>query len=603
MNKKRLQVLPAILFGFAALCLLASFTMPPDDTAGPSKPIPEKIGMVDSIQSKTLATSNTPKNVSTEPKHSPEHKADSTIAEPTHEDAQKSQERDTHVVIDEQTFPRRVYKPLMIPNDPQASQWWVTNTNLDKAWDTPRGSAETVLAIIDTGFGLAHEEFAGRWYMNAGETGPATTEAASQLNCTDRGLPLDRSCNLIDDNGDGIVDNESGATTKQNPSRLNCTAQGIPLNKNCNRIDDDANGFIDDVRGWDFVNHDNSSQAGEINPTGSGTTHGTMVAGVAAATGNNGRGLAGADWGTKILPIQALDDDSYGDTNSVGRAIYYAIDRQVDVINLSLGSVSPDSYVENAVQAALSAGILVVAASGNENCDCMLYPARYPEVLAVGANGTDSQPAGFSSYGANLDMLAPGVSLTTTTWLSYNQTAAYAGGVNGTSFASPLVAGMATRILSHQPNATPLQLMAALTETSNRFNITAGVPHNTTYGHGRLDAQAATQRMTIARNPALLYSFNPVSKGNYLDSTNQHEASSSYVAHNCSQPTTRLFDLKKSSDIFFSINQTERVKAQSNGFTSSTFTWLCLSQPHDAPGNIRSLNIFQEFRNLHSVKR
>ncbi|HSH55209.1 MAG TPA: S8 family serine peptidase, partial [Candidatus Limnocylindrales bacterium] len=352
------------------------------------------------------------------------------------------------VYIDEKPYPLRTYKPLVLPNDPSADQWWVTQTGLDKAWDIPRGSGETVLAIIDTGFGLKHEEFANRWHTNSGESGITATEDPSSLNCTGRSLPISAACNLIDDNGDSVVDNETGTAIYENPSRLNCTDQGKLLDKSCNRVDDEGNGFVDDTTGWDFINYDNSVQAGELNPTGSGTTHGTLVAGVAAATGNNAKGIAGVDWGTKIMPLQALDDDSYGDTRSVGRAINYAVKQGVDVISLSLGSDSPDPYVETAVQAATAAGILVLAASGNDGCDCISYPARYSEVIAVGALNTSSLPASFSSFGAGLDILAPGTSITTSTWSNTNPTSAYASGVSGTSFATPLAAGLATRLLS-----------------------------------------------------------------------------------------------------------------------------------------------------------
>ena len=111
------------------------------------------------------------------------------------------------VAADGTSYPNHEYKALAIPNDPSASQPWVAQANLSAAWDTPRGSSPTLLAIIDTGFALKHLEFAGRFYTNPGESGPTNSEAPSRLNCTDQHIPLDKSCNLIDNNGDGIISN------------------------------------------------------------------------------------------------------------------------------------------------------------------------------------------------------------------------------------------------------------------------------------------------------------------------------------------------------------------------------------------------------------
>jgi len=186
-------------------------------------------------------------------------------------------------------YPIREYKLLLTPNDPNATQWWTTSTGLEQAWGIGNGSTPTTIAIIDTGFDLGHEEFSGRWYQNTGELGVATTEAPSDYNCSDQSIALDAACNNIDDNFNGVVDDEFGATTAENPSRLNCTDRSLALDKSCNLLDDDGNGLADDVTGWDFVNFDSVVEAGETNPLGSGTRHGTEVTGVAAATGNNGR--------------------------------------------------------------------------------------------------------------------------------------------------------------------------------------------------------------------------------------------------------------------------------------------------------------------------
>lgn len=506
---------------------------------------------------------------------------------------------ETYVTLNEKQYPLRTYKALAAPNDPLASQWWVTNTRADQSWDIPSGPKQTTLAIIDTGFALKHEEFANRWYVNAGESGVAAQEAASTLNCADRGLALSASCNLIDDDHDGIVDEESGTASYQNPSRLNCTALGRQLDKSCNRIDDDSNGYIDDVSGWDFMNFDNLPQAGELNPAGGGTQHGTWVTGLAAGTGNNGKGVAGVDWNTKVLPIQALDDDSNGDTRSVGRAIYYAVGQHVDVISLSLGSDQPDDFVRGAVQAALKQGIVVVAAAGNDACDCMVYPANYPEVISVGALNNSNQLASFSSFGQNLDILAPGTNLTSANWQSTNQTSAYSSGLNGTSFAAPLVSGMLSRLKSWQPTATPLQLTAALTENTNRLSLPVNTPHDLHYGFGTLDIARASQRLATPKTD-FSYTFGPVSRGGSLNAASPVEPlgnTFTYACENGVVGSTAIYEEIKNTATFFTVSKIENQQAVDAGYSSGLFMYACVRQPNDGPNVMHNLDVFKEFRN------
>lgn len=500
------------------------------------------------------------------------------------------------VEIDNKLYPLRTYKTTALPNDPSANQWWVQQTKLPQAWDIPQGTYQTKLAVIDTGFALNHEEFDNRWLKNDGEMGATTTEAASRLNCTDRGITLDASCNLIDDDFDTIVDNESGATSLENPSQLNCTDQSIPLTKECNRIDDDSNGYIDDILGFDFVNYDNSTQAGETNPDGDGTTHGTLTAGIAAATGNNGKGIAGVDWQTKILPIQALDDDSYGDTRSVGRAIYYAVSQNVDVINLSLGSAAPDTYVRQAVQAATKKGITVVASAGNDGCNCMLYPANYPEAIAVGALDESNQRAYFSSYGANLDFTAPGTNLRSPTWSATNGRSSYQSGVAGTSFSAPLVSGLLTRLISQRSDMTPQQQYAAVSENLNRLGISSD--RTDTLGFGTVDANAASKRVTNPYTRDIRYAFTPVSLGNFLSNSSPTDELGTYSVHKCDDNkygTTKLYKLTKSGMKFYTASHVEAANAIASGYTSVLFAYVCMQQPQDQADTLRLLNIEREF--------
>jgi hypothetical protein len=484
-------------------------------------------------------------------------------------------------------YPLRQYTAASLPNDPQANQPWVSSANVSAAWDVPHGTAHTLLAIIDTGFALKHQEFTGRWYTNPGEVGPTTVEAPSRLNCTDRHLPLDKSCNLIDDNGDGIIDNESGPTTYEKPSQLNCTDRHLPLDKSCNLMDNDGNGLVNDVHGYDFANNNSSVQAGEVNPSGSGTHHGTYTTGVAAATGNNGVGIAGVDWSTTILPIQALDDNGSGNTAGVANAINYAVAQHANVISMSLGSSYDDPLVHQAVDRAIAAGIPVVAAAGNDGCNCMLYPANYPEVISVGAADANGNPASFSSYGANLKLLAPGVNLYTTDWQRGNQTSAYASGISGTSLATPIVAGLLTRLLSQQPNASPSQLMAALLENTNRSSLPISTPRNDSYGFGLIDAGKASRRMSTSYAPEQLYGFSSLSIGS--------EVAGGFT-YQCDTGSTAVYELSGGRSSF-TRSAIENTTAKSQGSSSSLFTYGCLSQPQDQPLLVRNINLSAEFLN------
>jgi len=503
------------------------------------------------------------------------------------------------VKINGQIFPLRRYKMLINSGDPNSGQWWSSGTSLNEAWGTTIGSTDTTIAIIDTGFALDHEEFSNRWYQNPGEVGAAGSENPSRLNCSDRSLSLNENCNLVDDDLDGVVDNESGSTSYENPSQLNCSDQSLPLTKDCNIVDDDGNNYVDDVTGWDFINVDNSAQAGHLNPNGDGTQHGTLVSGMAAATGDNGAGIAGVNWRTKILPLQALDDDGYGDTVSVGDAIFYAVEQEVDVISISLGSAFDDVYVRKAIEKATKAGITVVAASGNDGCDCIIYPARYAEVLAVGALNTSNEPASFSSWGSNLDILAPGTSITTPTWRSTNMTSAYRSGVNGTSLAAPYVSGLAALIIGQDPGIKPLQLIAALTETAKRGSEFSSTTHKNTYGFGVADAGSALSRVTTGKTAEYIYGLGRVYTGDYITPGSPKEASGDYLVTTCdkSLATTPIYELKKGSRRFFTASKPERRSAIQTGYTSTRFIYGCIAQNNDILSGIRLLNVVSEFKN------
>lgn len=460
----------------------------------------------------------------------------------------------TIVTNDGKVYPLRAYKTLAIPNDPYANQWWVGNTGLSSAWDRGAGAYQTTVAVIDTGLALQHEEFTGRWHTNTSEQGPTVLEATNGPNCTNRSLPLDKSCN---------------------------------------GIDNDNNGLVDDVRGWDFSNSDNSVQAGEINPYGTGTTHGTLVTGVLAATGNNNTGIAGVNWTTKILPIQALDDDGYGNTLTVAQSVRYAADQNADVINISLGTENPDPYLREAISYAISAGSIVVAASGNDGCDCIAYPANYPEVLAVGSSNGSTARSSFSSYGSNIDLLAPGENIVSTSWTNTKPTNAYQSGVAGTSFSSPYVAGILAVAKSHQPDATWGEITAALTEESNHATLTPENPHSASFGFGYVRADNFIERVTTPASSILRYQFGPITVNDTLDSMRI------YQCENGQHPTTRVYELTSGVLIRFTSSELTRQRAIQNGWLSKQIFYSCVGLPGDTITSLRTINLLHEIYNRY----
>ncbi|MBQ3554699.1 MAG: S8 family serine peptidase [Bacteroidales bacterium] len=222
--------------------------------------------------------------------------------------------------------------------------------------------------------------------------------------------------------------------------------------------DDDANGFKDDLHGWDFVNQ--TSRLGDWNG------HGTHVAGIAAAAGKNGIGITGANPDALIMPVTVMQSDGTGDVATIIKGIDYAAANGADIINMSIGTYGYSLAMEQALGRAYATAVLV-AAAGN---DCLpmqgkcpvctmqgmpMFPAAFTFVLGVESSNRDGSRASFSNYDFdgptlstfgedqlyNYELRAPGVAIMST----------FPGGkykaLNGTSMASPLVAGAISRLL------------------------------------------------------------------------------------------------------------------------------------------------------------
>ena len=211
--------------------------------------------------------------------------------------------------------------------------------------------------------------------------------------------------------------------------------------------------------------------------------HGSHVAGIIAAL-NNTSGVVGAAPAANLYAIKVLNAAGSGYLSDVIEGIDWAISKNIKVINMSLGCDCNIQSLHDAVIRAKNAGVVVVAAAGNSATNPVIYPAAYPEAIAVSATDSSDQLASWSARGPEIDLSAPGVSIYST----YKGTG-YAT-LSGTSMASPHVAGSAALVLFKNPGFTPDQVLAALESTATDLGD-AGFDN--LFGFGLVNAFAATQ--------------------------------------------------------------------------------------------------------------
>ena len=322
------------------------------------------------------------------------------------------------------------------PNDPRfADQSELRLMQLPEAWDVVKGSdGEVVIAVVDDGGEWRHEDLHANVWTNEDE---------------------------------------------------------IPGNG----IDDDNNGFIDDVHGVNFANGDDTDN----DPTGSPESmHGTWVAGLASAVTDNNVGIAGAAWNAEIMHINSACPGRVFFVCTGYEGILYAAMNGADIINASWsGLVRNDQevrHLEQTLDLATDMGALVVASAGNENSSNDLfrkYPARSPRVLSVGATEKATRRrAGISNYGRLVNVFAPGADiLTTGPGNSYDS-------VGGTSFSSPLTAGLAALVKTRFPGMGPDALREHIRLTSESID-TENPGFAGRLGRGLVNARTAVQSPSL----------------------------------------------------------------------------------------------------------
>lgn len=220
--------------------------------------------------------------------------------------------------------------------------------------------------------------------------------------------------------------------------------------------------------------------------------HGTIVASVAAAETNNREGIAGVAWNSKILPVKVMDEKGEGDYGDLIAGIKWAVDNGASVINLSLGGDEPSSGLRDSLKYAHDKGVVVVAATGNDNSS-VLYPAAYDDYcLAVAATDYEDKRADWSNFGAQVDVAAPGIRVVgaVPTWYWGPGSFPYAFG-NGTSLSAPQVAGLAALIKALKPWLTVDQIMDVIRYSADDVNAKEHKGKDDYLGYGRINMEKA----------------------------------------------------------------------------------------------------------------
>jgi subtilisin family serine protease len=363
--------------------------------------------------------------------------------------------------------PSASLKSLVTPNDPLfSSQWHLPKFGAPAAWDVTTGDSNVVVVIFDSGVDYTHPDLAPNMWRNPGETG-------------------------LDDQG---------------------------RDKATNGIDDDTNGYVDDVHGINLVNgNGDPMDTGYWNsPDTNRVYHGTAIAGIIGAVGNNGQGIAGVNWSTSLMAIRTFAGDfadpnwesGYWSDHLAGWDYVLTMKRRgvnIRVTNHSYGGAVYSMAARDAFAAAGSEGILNVTIAHNfrhDNDVFALGPGTFDvsSIINVASSEESDALSGFSSFGAStVDLAAPGGNIIFT-WAG----ASYSTG-GGTSVAAPMVAGGAALLLAANPSLTVDELKAALFGSVDQPAAMRGKVMT----HGRLNIARAFEYLTNANPPAIVITALP----------------------------------------------------------------------------------------------
>ena len=310
----------------------------------------------------------------------------------------------------EPMYPRRLHYST---NDPGASQqWYLDVIGVTTAWDVVRADTSLVIAVVDAGFDVSHEDLSGAVWYNHGEMG----------------------------------------------------ADGGGADRRTNGVDDDGNGYVDDWKGYDFAGADGRTPDNDPDPRSE--SHGTEMAGIAGAIGDNSKGTVGVAFGARLMNLKITDEPSSPfaspDLFNGHEAILYAAKMGADVINCSWGDLGRMRSEQEVISVASTQyGAVVVASAGNSSNDNVFYPSGYDGVLSVGAVEAGDSKASFSNFNYRIDVSAPGAFI-------YGPVLSnrYAHG-SGTSHAAAVTSGAVALLRQRFPALRSSQLIELMRATTD----------------------------------------------------------------------------------------------------------------------------------------
>ncbi|MCX7779017.1 MAG: endolytic transglycosylase MltG [Patescibacteria group bacterium] len=355
--------------------------------------------------------------------------------------------------------PNYLFRASYLTNDPfYFEQWYLEKIQAPKAWDLVKGGREDItIAVLDSGVDIDHPDLKDNIWVNQKEIA-----------------------------GD--------------------------------RLDNDNNGYVDDLNGWDFVdNLPNPKPKFLPTYTTAGIHHGTVVAGVSVAVGDNHQGVSGLAWKVKIMPLRVLNNAGEGSLDDVIKAVNYAIVNKADVINLSFVGPNRSQLLLETLKEAWRQGLVIVAAAGNDALNqgqdldtSPLYPIcldqgeRENFILGVTATNEIDKKASFANFGSRcVDLTAPGTRIYSTLFYAPEKEDYrnyYGGYWSGTSLATPLVSATAALIKSLNPSVlTNQEIRDLILETVEKIDyLNPGLTGK--LGQGRLNVYQAVneayQRLT-----------------------------------------------------------------------------------------------------------
>ena len=332
--------------------------------------------------------------------------------------------------------------PLYQPNDyDSANMYHLPIIDAPEAWDVTKGSAEVKIAIVDNAVLISHPDLAPNVWINPGET----------------------------------------------PN---------------NGVDDDGNGFVDDISGWDSADDDNDPNTPANAPGFASFNHGTGVAGCASAATDNNIGVAGIGFNCKLIGIKIkssfnITDDLFSGADAL-EGMDYAIAAGADVVNTSFVFAGVSQVFQALINRGYEQGIVFVAGAGNSSSNFAFSPATLEHVISVAATTSSDRKAGFSTYHATVDISAPGARIRTTTH-STNLSPFYTI-TDGTSFSSPIVAGVVGLMKSVNPCLSPADIDSMLKATADNINV-LNPAFVGLIGAGRVNANAAVRAAQLTGAP------------------------------------------------------------------------------------------------------